>query len=199
MNLCYREKDSVCDTNLFFSLEQHLCTCNINITVSILINLHDAIQLWTAFHRAKIICSMHLTLKVLNFWKFTSCCSLKPLRSAMGEVVPARTSLTLHPPSPPTVHQSSWLALLRVNYELITLLWDIESDYCSPNKHSSWRSKPSYYIPVICSTIVFATNSSWSKRSVWYPTCLCLSASDCPLAKLIANSLQASLWQSRLI
>ena len=34
----------------------------------------------------------------------------------MGEVVPARTSPTLHPPSPPTVHQlSSWLALLRVN------------------------------------------------------------------------------------
>ena len=32
----------------------------------------------------------------------------------MGEVVPARTSPTLHPPSPPTVHQLSWLALLRV-------------------------------------------------------------------------------------
>ena len=52
-----------------------------------------------------------LTLKVLNFWKFPSYCSLKPLRSGMGEVVLARTSLTLHPPSPPTVHQLSWLAL----------------------------------------------------------------------------------------
>ena len=52
-----------------------------------------------------------LTLKVLNFWKFTSYCSLKPLWSGMGEVVPARTSLTLHPPSPSTVHQLSWLAL----------------------------------------------------------------------------------------
>ena len=29
----------------------------------------------------------------------------------MGEVVPARTSPTLHPPSPPTVHQLSQLAL----------------------------------------------------------------------------------------
>ena len=29
----------------------------------------------------------------------------------MGEVVPARTSPTLHPLSPPTVHQLSWLAL----------------------------------------------------------------------------------------
>ena len=40
-----------------------------------------------------------LTLKVLNVWKFTSSCSLKPLWSGMGEVVPARTSLTLHPPT----------------------------------------------------------------------------------------------------
>ena len=51
-----------------------------------------------------------LTLTVLNFWKFTSYCSLKPLWSGMGEVVPARTSPTLHPPSPPTMHQLSWLA-----------------------------------------------------------------------------------------
>ena len=56
-----------------------------------------------------------LTLKVLNFWTFTSYCCLKPLWSDMGEVVPARTSPTLHPPSPPTVHQLSRLAL----YELI--------------------------------------------------------------------------------
>ena len=29
-------------------------------------------------------------------------CSLQPFWSGMGEVVPARTSPTLHPPSPPT-------------------------------------------------------------------------------------------------
>ena len=52
-----------------------------------------------------------LTLKVLNFWKFTTYCSLKLLWSGMGEVVLARTSPTLHPPSPPTVHQLSQLAL----------------------------------------------------------------------------------------
>ena len=52
-----------------------------------------------------------LTLTVLNFLKFTSYCSLKPLWSGMGEVVPARTSPTLHPKSPPTVHQLSRLAL----------------------------------------------------------------------------------------
>ena len=55
--------------------------------------------------------ALRLTLKVLNFWKFTSYCSLKPLWSGMGEVVPTRTSPTLHPPSPPTVHQLSRLAL----------------------------------------------------------------------------------------
>ena len=54
---------------------------------------------------------LFLTLEVLNFWKFTSYCSLKPLWSGMGEVVPARTSPTLHPPYPPTVHQLSRLAL----------------------------------------------------------------------------------------
>ena len=52
-----------------------------------------------------------LTLKVVIFWKFTSYCGLNPLWSDMGEVVPARTSPTLHPPSPPTVHQLSQLAL----------------------------------------------------------------------------------------
>ena len=56
-------------------------------------------------------CDTKLTLTVLNFWKFTSYCSSKPLWSGMGEVVPARTSPTLHPPSPPTVHQLSRLAL----------------------------------------------------------------------------------------
>ena len=52
-----------------------------------------------------------LTLKVLNFWKLTSYCSLKLLWSGMGEVVPARILPTLLPPSPPTVHQLSRLAL----------------------------------------------------------------------------------------
>ena len=58
-----------------------------------------------------ILKSVKLTLKVVNFWKFTSYCSLKPLWSGMGEGVLARTSPTLHPPSPPTVHQLSRLAL----------------------------------------------------------------------------------------
>ena len=50
-----------------------------------------------------------LTFKVINFCKFTYkwseriSDSLKPLWSGMGEVVPARTSPTLHPPCPPIV------------------------------------------------------------------------------------------------
>ena len=68
-------------------------------------------ELLFTFKQACNIAHASLTLKVLNFWKFTSYCSLKPLWSGMGEVVPARTSPTLHPPSPPTVYQLSWLAL----------------------------------------------------------------------------------------
>ena len=59
--------------------------------------------------------SQRQALKVLNFWKFTSYCSLKPLWSGMGEVVLARTSPTLHSPSPPTVYQLSWLALWELS------------------------------------------------------------------------------------
>ena len=80
----------------------------------------------TAWHqvlRNRVISSKYagwkwwrLTLKVLYFWKFTSYCNLKPLWSGMGEVVPARTSPTLHPPSPPTVHQLSQLALYELNF-----------------------------------------------------------------------------------
>ena len=66
-----------------------------------------------------------LTLKVLNFWKFTSYYSLKPLWSGMGEVVPARTSPTLHPPSPPTVHQLSWLALFVLTQHGTEQRWQI--------------------------------------------------------------------------
>ena len=69
-----------------------------------------------------------LTLKVLNFWKLTSYWSLKPLWSGMGEVVPARTSPTLHPPSPPTVHQMSRLATVGVKSYWMTF-W--ASAYCT--------------------------------------------------------------------
>ena len=60
-------------------------------------------------YRVTVLTSMfaRLTLKSAEFLKLTSYCSLKPLWSGMGEVVPARTLPTLHPPFPPTVHQLS--------------------------------------------------------------------------------------------
>ena len=79
---------------------------------------------------AKWVCTLQVLLVYLinpwtagvSGWISDSCCSLKPLWSGMGEVVPARTSPTLHPPSSPTVlllsclksfpvHQLSRLAL----------------------------------------------------------------------------------------
>ena len=44
----------------------------------------------------------------------------------MGEVVPARTSPTQHPSSPPTVHQLSRLALLRVQI----VPFNVRFDWC---------------------------------------------------------------------
>ena len=48
-----------------------------------------------------------------NGWISDSYCSLKPLCSGMGEVVPARTSPTLLPPSPRTVLSLSCFKVLQ--------------------------------------------------------------------------------------
>ena len=68
--------------------------------------LHLLLLVWT-FHGDKpyFMLSRYppefiLTLKVQNFWKFNSYCSLKPLWPGMGEVVPARTSLYIPHPLP---------------------------------------------------------------------------------------------------
>ena len=84
-----------------------------------------------------------LTLKVLNFWKFTSYCSLKPLWSGMGEVVPARTSPTLDPPSPPTVHQLSRLALKELRksqggFANLGWLWDTKLSWSGNHGFEPW-------------------------------------------------------------
>ena len=79
------------------------------ITQQFLFHLYKVVQLQRPASQPDTCIILHflLTLKVLNFWNFTSYCSLKPLWSGLGEVVPAHTSPTLHPPSPPTVHQLS--------------------------------------------------------------------------------------------
>ena len=111
------------NATIAFTLKIHLFWCSqlipnptqtSNISVNIN-NPHKAIKYSQTFNHVNLTTAntffLLLTLKVLNFWKITSYCSSKPLWSGMGEVVPACTSPTLHPPSPPTVHQLSWLAL----------------------------------------------------------------------------------------
>ena len=71
-----------------------------------------------------------LTLKVLNFWKFTSYCSLKPLWSGMGEVVPACTSPTLYAPIPShcasiVVTSTLRVKLLLDNLRHVTSTWSL--------------------------------------------------------------------------
>ena len=91
------------------------------------------------------IYQLKLTLKVLNFWKFTSYCSLKPLWSGMGEVVPARTLPTLHPPSPQIVHQLARLALVRVNH-LLKGLWIFVANH----KYITTKSIVSLHFLILC-------------------------------------------------
>ena len=99
-----------------------------------------------------------LTLKVLNFWKFTSYCSLKPLWSGMGEVVLARTLPTLHPPSPPSVHQLSWLAL-----------WELTSRHTSANPTmprlvEDWQY---LFMTVLCICDSLERSTHYWNRQTW--------------------------------
>ena len=91
----------------------HYMIC-LNILLHESYDTHDIFSMWG-------VSGFLLTLKVLNFWNFTqkwsgwianSYRSLKPLWSGMGEVVPARTSPTLYPPSPPT---ELYLSCLKVS------------------------------------------------------------------------------------
>ena len=109
------------------------------------INLQKVCRCWIA--------GRNLTLKVLNFWKFTSYCSLKPLWSGMGEVVPARTSPTLHPPSPPTVHQLSWISLS----ELILFKWLLSMIYRSVIVAHTWNGL-TVIMRIIMFLVVIDTN-----------------------------------------
>ena len=119
---CIFYKENFCTFRKLFTL---LCSksCassyNNNVSVTVIPNMISALFCVVVsmlvscilFETAFVGISHVLTLKALNFWKFTSYCSLKPLWLGMGEVAPARTSPTLHPPSLPTVHQLSRLAL----------------------------------------------------------------------------------------
>ena len=106
-----------------------------------------------------------LTLKVLNFWKFASYCSLKPLWSGMGEVVPARTSPTLHPPIPS--HCASIVATSTLRVLTFTFLCDGYAclSHLNSNIHlvSEWGNTCSCMFPVprgLISWVVVMLSSS---------------------------------------
>ena len=77
----------------------------------------------------------HLSLKVLNFWKFTSYCSLKPLWSGHGGS--SASSYLDDPTSPIPSHCASIVATstLRVNYPApyCTADFQIITLYCFPH------------------------------------------------------------------
>ena len=101
----------VTSKNVLFPGHSHLLTTNTDdLTLWLALEQGEFGKWWDGLH-CKPHCTFITTLKVLYFWKVTNYCSLKPLWSGMGEVVSARTPPTLHPPSPPTVHQLSRLAL----------------------------------------------------------------------------------------
>ena len=99
-----------------------------------------------------------LSLKVLNFWKFTSYCSLKPLWSGMGEVMPARTSPTLHPPSPS--HCASIV---------VTSTWSVNNQHYSTYQCILISLSPEvvWYFKAIVTTAL--EDTSWALRIYHYP------------------------------
>ena len=84
-----------------------LCWCNVFVLFSC-----ATVRIKTALVHCHI-----LTLKVLNFWKFTSCCSLEPLWSGMGGST--ADSYLADPTSPIPSHCASIVATstLRVMNE----------------------------------------------------------------------------------
>ena len=78
-----------------------------------------------------------LTLTVLNFWKFTSYCSLKPLWSGMGGS--SAGSYLADPTSPIPSHCALIVATSTVRVNHIT------SGLMNGNECSPWESDTSYY------------------------------------------------------
>ena len=80
-------------------------------------SIHDRVQTDKKKNcHHKIFCLLTLTLPGPSAGvsgSLDSYCSLKPLCSGMGEVVPARTSPTLLPPSPRTVLSLSCINVLQ--------------------------------------------------------------------------------------
>ena len=116
-----------------------------------------------------------ITLKVLNFWKFTSYCSLKPIWSGMGEVVPSRTSPTLYPHPLPCASIVA-TSTLRANRALFCFT-GCDVDLCSPETGIT-----PLHIAVNC----------YSDASIFLPVLRLLLQGKCNLDAIMVNSWTSS-------
>ena len=111
-----------------------------------------------------------LTLKVLNFWKFTSYCSLKPLWSSMGEVVPARTSPTLHPS-----HCASIVTTSTVRVKNLQTV-------CVYSRGVEWSTMHSWENTIlhVCLRGAMRSTSAWTRLIHWV-------ACSCPACVIVGR------------
>ena len=98
---------------------------------------------------------------MLNFWKLISYCSLKPLWSGMGEVVPARTSPILHPPSPPNCASIVVTSTLRVEEYLFDIS-QLAYKYYYTDALSIWHA--AFYLYHAC---IISLNSYSASHGNW--------------------------------
>ena len=104
---------------------------------------------------------------MLNFLKFSSYCSLKPLWSGMGEVVPARTLPTLHPPSPPYCASIVATSTLRVKTSTVIrktqrkCKWAVELGNRRQQNGSKTQPKPITYFKNTLKTMLCCSEITW--------------------------------------
>ena len=95
-----------------------------------------------------------------------SYCSLKPLCSGMGEVVPARTSPTLLPPSPRTVLSLSCFKVSAVHQLSWPLSW-----WCLITHHKEWTLLQRKLSPFwsLCRNVnsYSASHDNWCTATLW--------------------------------
>ena len=120
--LCPADENRTHSLNINPNLSQHM-QCVLRPSCFLLLSLY---QLISSLHiAANLFCRWELNSQPLLLTltlpgpsaglsgSLDSYCSLKPLCSGMGEVVPARTSPTLYPPSPRTVLSLSCFKVLQ--------------------------------------------------------------------------------------
>ena len=146
-----------------------------------------------------------------NGWISDSYCSLKPLCSGMGEVVPARTSPTLLPPSPRTVLSLSCFKVLQcINCRdwLKTLIVGHGG-----SSAGLYLADPTSPISSHCASIVVTGTVRVNCRDIWnlqklvehsvscvldssiHLNCIACKQTFCTCLRLICNIVISVIWQ----